>query len=63
MPTAKGFSITDLQIKKLAELKEKMIQLEIKIADSDFKFGLLLDEVRASNDLLKKLTKDFQANL
>ena len=47
----------------VAELKEKMIQLEIKIADSDFKFGLLLDEVRASNDLLKKLTKDFQANL
>ena len=40
------------------ELKRKMIQLEAKIADSDFKFSLLLDEVRANNDLIKKLTKD-----
>ena len=40
------------------ELKRKMIQLEAKIADSDFKFSLLLDEVRSNNDLIKKLTKD-----
>jgi len=35
MPTAKGFSITDLQIKKLAELKEKIKLTENQVKERD----------------------------
>lgn len=40
------------------EIERKIAQLEAKIADSDFKFKLLLDEVRANNDLIKKLRQE-----